>query len=546
MQSHYANIIIGAGPAGLQLGYFFQKAGLDYIILERAPIAASFFDRYPHSGKLISINKKYTGSDVYDFNLRHDWNSLLNDEKMSFTSYSEDYYPAKEELVRYMNDFAARFKLRIQYNSSVIEVSTRANNTYSIKLMYNNSSYTVTCDKLIVATGLSKPNMPHCLDETVVKPKHYAEYPKDYFKKKENLDLYRNKSVFIYGCGNSAFELGNLLTPYCSKVVIQGRAPKVWSASSHYTGDFRSIYAPFIDTFLLKSLNALNYSPGLSIIKQETATSQYILREFCPSPNCGDTHEIHYNTNFDHVIFATGWKFDESIFKMQINLSHNGKFPSIHANYESTSHPNLFFIGALMHSHDYKKSSGGFIHGFRYLIEQFFHMNYDKQFDIDIFAKSDIDALVEHIMYKMNYTSPMYQMYGQLFDFMYYDSSKNKIIYYNSVVKGFINKIIEANPPNIYFTIGLEYGKEPIYNTNEFGIKKSNVGTEGSSALLHPVINVIQPFNIRTDTLVKSSTNNLTTKIVDAMHMDEDLFADFSMKHKYSDRITRFVKGYLG
>jgi thioredoxin reductase len=545
MQSHYANIIIGAGPAGLQLGYFFQKAGLDYIILERAPIAASFFDRYPHSGKLISINKKYTGSDVYDFNLRHDWNSLLNDEKMSFTSYSEDYYPAKEELVRYMNDFAARFKLRIQYNSSVSEVSTRANNGYSIKLTRNNSSYTVTCNKLIVATGLSKPNIPRYVDETTVKPKHYAEFPKDYFKKKENLDLYRNKSVLIYGSGNSAFELGNLLTPYCSKVVVQGRTPKVWSASSHYTGDFRSIYAPFIDTFLLKSLNVFNYSTGLPIITQGGADSQYILREFCTSPICRVKHDMLTHNRFDHVIFATGWTFDASIFKTEINVSHNGKFPSIHANYESISHPNLFFIGALMHSRDYKMSSGGFIHGFRYLIEYFFHMNYDKQFDIDSFVKSDIDALVDHIIYKLNYTSPMYQMYGQLGDFFYYDASKQSIVYYNNVTKGFINNYVEANPSNTYFNICLEYGKDYIYDTRKFGSKNSDIGTEGASVLIHPVIKVFRPLDILKGDLVGASTNGITTKIVDAIHMDEDVFADFSSKQRYGDRIARFLKGYL-
>ena len=32
---HHDYIIIGAGPAGLQLGYYLQRAGRDYVILER-------------------------------------------------------------------------------------------------------------------------------------------------------------------------------------------------------------------------------------------------------------------------------------------------------------------------------------------------------------------------------------------------------------------------------------------------------------------------------------------------------------------------------
>jgi hypothetical protein len=254
---------------------------------------------------------------------------------------------------------------------------------------------------------------------------------------------------------------------------------------------------------------------------------------------------ITYNS-FDHVIFATGWKFDTSIFKTQVSLTHNGKFPSIHANYESTSHPNLFFIGALMHSRDYKKSSGGFIHGFRYLIEHFFHANYDKQFDIDRFDKDDLDSLVEHINYKMNYTSPIYQMYGQLFDFMFYDVSSSKMVYYNSVTNGFINTIVENSPQNTYFIFGLEYGKDHIYDTREFGFKKSDIGTEGLSALLHPVMKVVRPLHIIQNDVTGASTKSITTEVVDIMHMDEDIFANFSSKYKYSDRIIRFLKGYLG
>ena len=116
----YDNIIIGAGPAGLQLGYFFSKLNIEYIILERNNIAGSFFDKFPHSGKLISINKRYTGSDVPDFNLRHDWNSLLSDENLLFTDYSKDFYPDKKDLVRYLNDFAIKNNLNILYGTDVL------------------------------------------------------------------------------------------------------------------------------------------------------------------------------------------------------------------------------------------------------------------------------------------------------------------------------------------------------------------------------------------------------------------------------------------
>ena len=86
-------IILGCGPAGLQLGFYLHKLNKNYIILEKNDKAASFFDKYPHSGELISINKRFNNSNKDDFNLRHDWNSLCNDYNLQFKDFSDDYYP---------------------------------------------------------------------------------------------------------------------------------------------------------------------------------------------------------------------------------------------------------------------------------------------------------------------------------------------------------------------------------------------------------------------------------------------------------------------
>ena len=73
--------IVGAGPGGLQMGFFLDRAGRDYVILERANSSGAFFTRYPRHRKLISINKRHTGKTNKEFNLRHDWNSLLSDDE---------------------------------------------------------------------------------------------------------------------------------------------------------------------------------------------------------------------------------------------------------------------------------------------------------------------------------------------------------------------------------------------------------------------------------------------------------------------------------
>ena len=55
-------------------------ATMDYVILEKEHTPGSFYESYPRHRKLISINKRFTGRADAMFNMRHDWNSLLESE----------------------------------------------------------------------------------------------------------------------------------------------------------------------------------------------------------------------------------------------------------------------------------------------------------------------------------------------------------------------------------------------------------------------------------------------------------------------------------
>ena len=80
MNTHFDYLIVGAGPAGLQLGYFLERAGRNYLILEAGDGPGTFFKQFPRHRKLISINKIYNGYEDPELSLRCDWNSLLSDD----------------------------------------------------------------------------------------------------------------------------------------------------------------------------------------------------------------------------------------------------------------------------------------------------------------------------------------------------------------------------------------------------------------------------------------------------------------------------------
>ena len=90
----------------------------------------SFFNHYPRHRKLISLNKRNTGEINSDFNLRHDWNSLLTNEKnhddiLKFTAYSNSNFPDAGLLVKYMNDYKEKFNLNVLYSTEISNISCK-------------------------------------------------------------------------------------------------------------------------------------------------------------------------------------------------------------------------------------------------------------------------------------------------------------------------------------------------------------------------------------------------------------------------------------
>jgi len=521
------NIIIGAGPSSLQLAYYFMKNNIPYIILEKNDSCASFFNKYPHSKKLISLNKKYTGKTDSDFNLRHDWNSLLNDENFLFSDYTDELYPSSHILYNYLNDFSKKFNINIQFNTFVSKIKKDDQKNYLLTLN-NNENEIASCNKLIIATGISIPFYPNLItsinkEEKIIK--HYADYPNNYFTQEDTLKKYQNKKILIIGGGNSSYELANILVNYCSNIIILG-SNKPLSIVSHYVGDIRSIYLPFLDTFYLKSLNGIDVSKKelldtCKIVKDDNSGKYKLLDKF--NKNYYDsTQNLE---DFDEIILCTGWSFDNAIFDFNVMLTINNKYPCVNYKYESVNNKNLFFIGSLMHSKDYRRGSGGFIHGFRYLIKLFTQLEYNIPLSIKNFKFAGnmecYTELSQHIYNRINNSSSIYQLYGVMCDLFYFDSDTKTIVYIEDIT---IESIDYLKLKNIikFNILMLEYG-ERVKEIKQLGsFNKYN------PSFLHPKIYIYEKINHEKN-------------LLDRITFQEDIVADFS-NINYLKKIKQVLK----
>lgn len=409
--------VIGAGPSGLQMGYFLKKANRDYIIFERDSSPGWFFKIYPRHRKLISINKRWTGKTNKEFNLRHDWNSLLSDnDSLLFTKYSKDFFPHADTLVKYLKDYAETLKLKVQYNTYIVDVS-KNDNKYILK---DKKGGVYACKYLIISTGIWVENIPS-------KAKGF-EHTVGYPTMSIDPDEYEGQSILIVGRGNSAFETAQHLQGATNLIHLVSRNRVRFSWETHYVGDVRAVNDNAIDTYQLKSLDGqLEADMSSWQLKKENSKIHIMFQ----SSNISEfvvPGDLATRQTYDTVIRCTGFKFDRSIFNKDVRpkvYAPKTKFPEITPLYESTVSKNMYFTGVATHSIDFRKSAGGFIHGFRYTVRALHHIlewrNHGVRWPSIVLPLKD---LMNFLIKRINEGSGIYQMTSSFCDVIVFRENK--------------------------------------------------------------------------------------------------------------------------
>ncbi|KAK3717351.1 hypothetical protein QZH41_011592, partial [Actinostola sp. cb2023] len=388
-----------------------------------------------------------TGRINKEFNLRHDWNSLVSDdESLLIRHYSEDFFPSSDVLVKYLNDYATKLELKVQYNTNITVKRKQTEGEDFVLKDQRGNDY--ICTNVIMSTGLSAENVP--------KNFKGIEYTESYSDISTNPKDYEGQSVLIIGRGNSGFETASSIIGAANHIHMFARSRVRLSWETHYVGDLRAVNNDILDTYQLKSLDGLLELPVeiIAIVKKNgklfvDTTDNFAIRE-----------------PYDRVIRCMGFKFDYSVFEngstpRPSKGRYLRKYPEMTAGYESTTVPRLFYAGTNTHYVDFRKSAGGFIHGFRYTARALHRLLEWKNHGVP-WPRTNVPLsdLIGVILKRINEASGIYQMFGILGEVFIFRSD-GTVDYYEEFPLKLVDKFEEytGQPIGPMVVINMEYGR---------------------------------------------------------------------------------------
>jgi putative flavoprotein involved in K+ transport len=175
---HYKVIVIGAGQAGLAIGYFLKQSGVSFIIVDaNKRIGDSWRNRW-------DTLKLFTPSKIDGL------------PGLPFPGRLKTF-PTKDEMGDYLEMYAKKFQLPVQCGTKVSSLS-REGKMYLVAT----SDKTYEADHVVVAmSDFQFPKIPTCskdLNKDIIQI-HSHNY--------KNLSQLQDGSVLVVGAGNSGAEL---------------------------------------------------------------------------------------------------------------------------------------------------------------------------------------------------------------------------------------------------------------------------------------------------------------------------------------------------
>ena len=184
-------VVVGAGQAGLAIGYFLRERGRRFVIVDAADVVGSAWRARWESLALFTPRR---------------YSSLPG---MPFPG-DPDGYPTRDEVIAYLEQYAKTFRLPIELNSEVKELE-HENGRFRLEL---NGDRIIAADQVVVATGPFQdayvPKLSERLDRSVFQT-HAVGY-----RRPAQVPEGR---VLVVGGGNTGFQIAKELSA-TRKVVL--------------------------------------------------------------------------------------------------------------------------------------------------------------------------------------------------------------------------------------------------------------------------------------------------------------------------------------
>lgn len=498
---HRESLIIGAGPAGLQLAHLLGHSKRDYLILEAAEQAGTFFSTYPRHRQLLSLNKRFNGFPELEFNMRHDWNSLLvvdevQDEEPRFIEYSEQLYPHADDLQRYIAEYAARHELRIRYGCRVARIEAAPADAEANFLVHDSAGNRWSCTRLFVATGACAPYRPPEIEG--------LELAESYERHELDPRSYQNQRVLVIGRNNSAFEVANHLAGHAAILhVAIGNRPVDLAWSTHSVRNVRAVNNTIMEMFHLKALHG---ALGLTVKQiREAPGGGFEVRAEEEVPHWREPGMLELDLHYDRVICCTGFRFvplqlfDESV---RPAVDEFAKYPVLDPCWGS-SVPNLYFIGTSMAARD-KRAASSFIHGFRYNIRTLHHLLEQRDHAVPYPSQRLPLSEVEHLrelaltlLERLSLSAGLYQQWGLLCDLLRFEDESCELM--RELPRAHVEQEL-LRPGTKLMTMSFEYGFERYPAGTDplsFITQSDEASSRRCAAYLHPVFRYYEDGELR-------------------------------------------------
>ena len=171
-ETYYDIIIVGGGPTGIACGIEAQKAGLNYLIIEKGVLVNSIY-RFPANMTFFSTSLN------------------LEIGEVPFISHNDK--PTRQEALEYYRRVIQHYDIEIDFQHVVISIS-KCTKGFEI----TTSKGLIKSEYVVIATGFyDKPRLLNIPGENLPKVKHYYD----------EAHLYIKKNIIVVGAANSACDV---------------------------------------------------------------------------------------------------------------------------------------------------------------------------------------------------------------------------------------------------------------------------------------------------------------------------------------------------